>query len=214
MEGRRVRRGQEGMGTIPAFFLISISAFAVFLVAAMFVTGVAQRYLIPILKQKAVGLVDKVERRGPAPPVAGDSAVVAAPDSLRGLLTQIDTERARLEEEKLELRALRGSIDSVVVEFRNRQNAEAARQAVLFAKMLPEDAAQIMQALDDAALNAVLARMTPKAASRVMSKLDPARLARLAMEGIGTQALADLNVPPGAAAPAGSAPPAAGGGSQ
>lgn len=211
MDGTRRRRGQAGMGTIPAFFLISISAFVVFLVAAMFVTGVAQRYLIPILKQKAVGLANRLEGRAPVQPALVDSSTSEAPDSLRSLLTQIETERTRLDEEKLELRSLRGSIDSVVVEFRSRQNAEAARQAVLFAKMQPEDAALIMQGLDDPALNAVLTRMTPKAASRVMAKLDPARLARLAMEGIGTQALADLSVPPGAPAPAGSTPPASGG---
>ncbi|MFN8548495.1 MAG: hypothetical protein U0527_11200 [Candidatus Eisenbacteria bacterium] len=198
---RGTRRAEEGMGTIPAFFLISLSAFLVFLVAAMFMTGVAQRYLVPILKQKAIGLADTVEGRKPAASAADSSAADAPADSLRGLLTQIETERTMLDQEKLELRTLRGSIDSLMVNFKQTQSSEATRQAALLGKMLPDEAALILEQMDDASLNAVLTRMTPKQASRVMSKLDPSRMARLAMQGIGTETMADLSAPIGASAP-------------
>jgi len=190
------------MGTIPAFFLISISAFVVFLFAAMFMTGVAQRYLVPILKQKAVGLADAVEGRKSSAIAADSTAAAVTPaDSLRALLTQIETERTMLDQERFELRSLRGSIDSLMVDFKQTQGTEAARQAALLGKMLPDEAALILEQMDDASLNAVLTRMTPKQASRVMSKLDPARMARLAMQGIGTETMADLSPPIGASAP-------------
>ncbi|MBK8231926.1 MAG: hypothetical protein IPK72_15395 [Candidatus Eisenbacteria bacterium] len=203
------RRGQEGLGTIPAFFVISLSAFLVFLVVAMYATGVAQRYLMPILKAKALDLADTVEGRKPSA-AAADSASTAPQDSLRALLTQIETERVALAQEKDELASLRSEIDSVMTGFKALQSSEADRQAILLAKMTPDEAAMILEEMDDVALDAVLSRMTPKAASRVMGRIDPTRLARLAMEGIGADAMAEVAVPPGATAPT-SVPPQSGG---
>src|SRR5688572_27834591 len=97
---------------------------------------------------------------------------------------------------------MRGSIDSLLTNYRGQRSKEVARQAKLFASMLPEEAARILGAMDDASLVAVLGAMNARAASKLMGRLDPRRLSCLTMEGLGASGTAALEALDTSAAPA------------
>lgn len=186
------RRSERGAANILAVLVLTIGGFLVMVAGALFATGIAQRDLIPRLRAKALGLADRAQgKSSSAAPV--DSARVSSPeDSLRALLSQIETQRTLLESEREELSAMRGDIDSVLVRFRETQSKEALRQAKLLSAMKPDEAAGILARMDDASMHAVLLRMSNKAASKVMTKLDPDRLARLSMEELGVDAMSEV----------------------
>lgn len=190
------RQSARGMATVPAMLITIVGFGLVMLVAALFMTGLAQNHIWPRIQARIDQAVQAVKPGGDAP---SDSLVVAAPepdvapaDSLEALLAQVETQQEFLEAQHTELTQLRAQIDSLVVELETVQNAEVARQAKLFAAMRPEEAAAVLAAVDDRTLVAILRTMNARAASKLMPKLNPRRLARLSMDGIAASEIAQL----------------------
>ncbi|MEZ4649012.1 MAG: hypothetical protein R3E97_09560 [Candidatus Eisenbacteria bacterium] len=192
-------RGRESEAGVAAFLAILVTAVGFFLVAlvvTLWVTGLAEERIIPMIQQRietainGLPLIGKDEVPEPPPPAPGR----APSDSLQALVTQIETEKAFIETRERQLDYQRAEIDSVMAALATIQNDEVRRQAKLYAAMKPDEAARILYALDDATLVAILKNMNARAASKIMGRLDPRRLARLSMEGIGRAELAGVDM--------------------
>ncbi len=163
---------------------------AAMVVVALFLTGVAQREIVPRIRARAEEAITRsTAALRPAPAaeteVPADTVAAAPQDSLSALRVQIETERVFLEAQKQELAQMRAGVDSAMAERRRAQGTELGRQAKLLAGMKPVEAARILAAMDDASVAALLAKMNARAASKVMAQLDATRVARLALAAIG-----------------------------
>jgi flagellar motility protein MotE (MotC chaperone) len=197
---------------VGSLLLLVLGGGAALVVAVLFLTGLAQREIIPRIRERADRAVAMATKKAPPPAenkaslaVPSDSLPQSGADSLEALRTQVETQRQFLERQKQDLTRMRGSIDSLVGGYEARQGAELKRQAKLLAGMKAEEAARILQAMDDATVSALLARMNARAAALVLPKLDASRVARLTMAAIGTTEIGSTL--DGARPPA--APPAA-----
>jgi hypothetical protein len=192
-------------------------------VAALFMTGLAQRQIMPWARaraeramERAASVVKPGSKMPPAGTVGEPGAAGAIPlagstaggagtgggvgtvdgagnpagagavpgDSLRALSMQIETQRAFLAQREFELTRMRAGIDSLHQASKGIDDTERKRQAKLLAAMKPDEAARVLEQMDDATLALLLDAMSAKAAAKVMAKLDAGRVARLATRAV------------------------------
>jgi flagellar motility protein MotE (MotC chaperone) len=187
----KTQSGERGASTIGSILLLIFGGGAVLVVVLLFMTGLAQREIVPRIKARAEqAMAAATQKAQPAPAetaaVAADSTLHSGADSLEALRTQVETQKRFMEEQRQELSKMRGTLDSLVTRYTGGQNQELNRQAKLLAAMNADDAARILQAMDDATVSALLGRMNARAAAKLLPKLDASRVAHLAMAAIGT----------------------------
>jgi flagellar motility protein MotE (MotC chaperone) len=193
---------KKGIGTAGSLLILIFGGGAALVIISLFLTGLAQKELLPRLRErtgKAVAAATEKAKHGPLGRLTGEKTETAgrtslAPadsagsatrgDSLAALTTQLETQRAFLEREKSELLRVRSGIDSVMSRYSTAQGSELTRQAKLLAGMRPEEAAAVMESMDDAAISALVGKMSSRSASRTLAKLDARRVARLSMAAI------------------------------
>jgi flagellar motility protein MotE (MotC chaperone) len=185
------------MATILSMLAVVLGGGLVMLVATLFLTGLAQERIIPMIQLR----IEQAVSGEPAESAADSLASFEVPESslppADALAAQIETQKMFLQAQERELRAMRAQIDSLVAELETLHNDEVTRQAKLFAAMKPDDAASVLASVDDPTLVAILKAMNARAASQVASKIHPRRLAKLSMEGIAASEIAALiNSPP------------------
>lgn len=187
----------DGMATVLSMIAVVVGSGLVMLVAALFLTGLAQERIIPMIEAR----IDQAISGSPAEEAPADSLAAAEkseqplPGSEDALLAQIDTQKLFLQAQELELQRMRAQIDSLVAELETLHNDEVTRQAKLFAAMKPDDAASVLASVDDPTLVAILKAMNARAASQVAARIHPRRLAKLSMEGIAASEIAALTQP-------------------
>jgi len=188
------RRSEAGITTILSMLAVVVGSGLVMLVATLFLTGLAQERIIPLIQMR----IDQAISGKPAESASDSLASVeeTALPSPDALMAQIETQKMYLQSQERELQAMRAQIDSLVAELETLHNDEVTRQAKLFAAMKPDDAASVLAAVDDPTLVAILKAMNARAASQVASKIHPRRLAKLSMEGIAASELAALTNSP------------------
>src|SRR5690606_34743975 len=176
------RRSEAGITTILSMLAVVVGSGLVMLVATLFLTGLAQERIIPLIQMR----IDQAISGKPAESASDSLASVeeTALPSPDALMAQIETQKMYLQSQERELQAMRAQIDSLVAELETLHNDEVTRQAKLFAAMKPDDAASVLAAVDDPTLVAILKAMNARAASQVASKIHPRRLAKLSLEGI------------------------------
>ena len=188
---------ERGMSTVLAMLAICIGGGLVMFVGSLFLTGLAQKRIIPLMSARVdaaisslplVGEDDEGNEGGSADSTLG----ATAPDSVEAFLTQLETHRTFLDRQREDLLEMRADLDSLTIHFQTGQSEEVTRQAKLFAGMGETEAAKILRNVDDATLVAILRKMNSRAAAKVMAELDPRRLARLSMEGIGAEMFQEL----------------------
>jgi flagellar motility protein MotE (MotC chaperone) len=169
-------------------------------VAALFMTGLAQRQIMPWARARAERALERATsavKPGSKAPAGGagmeDLAATAADsagtggasrDSIQALSVQIETQKSFLAQREAELKRMRAGIDSLQQKTDVVDDAELKRQAKLFAAMKAEEAALVLGAMDDATLALLLDAMNAKAAAKVMAKLDAGRVARLTSRAV------------------------------
>lgn len=172
-------------------------------VAALFMTGLAQREILPRVRARAQRAMDRATSavkpgsKAPADGAGGvgvdsltagasDSAGVggASRDSVQTLSSQIETQKSFLAQREADLKRIRAGIDSLQQKTDVIDDTELKRQAKLFAAMKPAEAALVLGAMDDATLGLLLDAMNAKAAAKVMARLDAGRVARLASRAV------------------------------
>jgi flagellar motility protein MotE (MotC chaperone) len=166
-------------------------------VAALFLTGLAQQRILPMIQARIDQAVSSV-RSESAP--ADTASVDVLPEMTESgsadvLLAQIETQKIFLQAQEQELQRMRAQIDSLVTELETLHNTEVTRQAKLFAAMKPDQAAAVLASVDDPTLVAILKAMNARAASQVAAQIHPRRLAKLSMEGIAASEIASLANP-------------------
>lgn len=190
------RSGQIGSSSLGSLLGLLLGGGAALVVAALFMTGLAQRQIMPWARARAEQAMARatsaVKPGSKAPPTsaagepgaagaAGGTADSAAAKgfSLQALGAQIETQKTFLAQREAELARMRAGIDSLHQESKGIDDTERKRQAKLLAAMKPDEAARVLGQMDDATLSALLDAMSAKAAAKVMAKLDPGRVARL-----------------------------------
>ncbi len=174
-------------------------------VAALFMTGLAQERIVPWARGRAAQAIHRATsavKPGSDAPVTGamtepanaaggagfgaGSGGVAGRDSsgtsgaaLQALSMQIETQRAFLAEREAELARMRAGIDSLRQTNQAVDEIERKRTAKLLSAMKPEEAARVLEQMDDPTLALLLDSMNAKAAAKVMARLDAGRVARL-----------------------------------
>jgi flagellar motility protein MotE (MotC chaperone) len=188
-QATQTRPGESGASPLGSILALVFGGGAALVVLSLFLTGLAQNEIIPRVRDRAARAVAAhTPRKEPAAAVSAtpiDTLRTAPRDSLEALATQMETERQFLDGRKDELTRLRGGIDSLLTKHQEAQSKELIRQAKLLASMRPEEAAQVLAAMDDATVSALLETMNARAASKVLAKLDAQRVARLSMAAIG-----------------------------
>ncbi len=225
-----MRRGQAGSSSLGSLLGLLFGGGAALVVAALFMTGLAQRQIMPWARARAerameratsavkpgsnaptVGAVGGLGATGAAPlaggtpPRAGGTAggtgtgggagtaggtgnpadtAAAQGDSLQALSVQIETQKAFLAQREAVLTRMRAGIDSLHQANKGIDDTERKRQAKLIGAMKPDEAARVLEQMDDATLALLLDAMNAKAAAKVMAKLDAGRMARLASRAL------------------------------
>jgi hypothetical protein len=105
-------------------------------------------------------------------------------DSLQALSVQIETQKEFLAQREAELTRMRAGIDSLHQASKGIDDTERKRQGKLLAAMKPDEAARVLEQLDDPTLALLLDAMNAKAAAKVMAKLDAGRVARLTSRAV------------------------------
>lgn len=200
--GRAIRasatgeRGEAGALGVLVVFLAS----AVVLTGVMlFVTGVAQKGILPRVKARALRGIP--EQTGPEAAVAGvqpeTTSVQVMPipaepgevvevewsagqlDSLRALKQQIRVGQEAMDARIAEIRREAARLE----EERTIADKAAARRisnlAKIYSSMKPEAAARIMVHLDDETFTLVFNKINSRQAAKIFVFVDPARIARL-----------------------------------
>jgi len=176
-------------GAINVLGLVAIfAATAVLLTVVMlFVTGVAQRTIIPRLQQRAEQAVAEPAEGAASSPAAAEPSSAPPPagseatpfDSLRALRAQIRVEQARLEARSDTLAAQIAEWKQLRAAAENAAGERVAALAKIYATMKPEAAARALVRLDDETFERVLARIDRRQAGKILSLIDPERVARL-----------------------------------
>jgi hypothetical protein len=197
------RHGQAGSSPLGSILGLLLGGGAALVVAALFMTGLAQRQIMPWARARAEQAVERATtavKPGSQPPAGGaagagagdlagravDSTATAGAgrDSAQSLAVQIETQKSFLAQREAELKRMRAGIDSLQQKSVAVDATELKRQAKLFAAMKAEEAALVLGAMDDATLALLLDAMNAKAAAKVMARLDAARVARLASRAV------------------------------
>lgn len=202
--GMTVRRdGREGAGAAGSFFLLVIGGGVVMVVIGLFLTGLAQQHIIPYFRHRAQTAMERAKEQvgeklsrtaEPAPEeiVLHDEEEI---DNLAAFLTQAETQRKMLEEERRRLERVRTQIDSLMALSVSGQDGELTRQAKLLGGMRPEEAARVLAMMDDGSVRGIIGAMNPRDAAKVVAKMDARRVARLSMTAL-RQAEAGVQVRP------------------
>ncbi len=200
--GRRGRRGERGAAGPLGLVAVFLATAIVLTVAMLFVTGVAQRGILPRVRAKAFRAVPETPEATAPALAAGDRSAPggesdrdahasgqpqpdltpAQLDSLKALKAQIQTSRVslddRIAEAQQEARRL--------VEERSQADEEAEQRikalAKVYSSMKPEAAARVMAHLDDDTFARVLDKVDRRQAAKILTYIDPARVARLTQE--------------------------------
>lgn len=218
------RRGQAGSSSLGSILGLLFGGGAALVVAALFMTGLAQQQIMPWARARAERAMERatsaVKPGSKAPttgamgepgaagarPLAGGSAPLtggtasgartaggaAIPadaaagqgDSLQALSVQIETQKEFLAQREAELTRMRAGIDSLHQASKGIDDTERKRQGKLLAAMKPDEAARVLEQLDDPTLALLLDAMNAKAAAKVMAKLDAGRVARLTSRAV------------------------------
>ena len=180
------QRGAAGpLGLVAVFIACAV----VLTIIMLFATGVAQRGILPRLRNRAATAVSVEEAPATAAGArAGASATFevgsapAAIDSLRALKQQVRIEQQRLQERidrmseaTSQMKEARGIAD----EDAQKRTADLAK---IYSSMKPQSAAMVMVNLDDVTFQKVLAKLNTRQAAKILSFVDPVRVARLTEE--------------------------------
>jgi flagellar motility protein MotE (MotC chaperone) len=207
------RRGQTGSSPLGSILGLLFGGGAAMVVVALFMTGLAQRQIIPWARARAERAMEratsavqpgtKASTAGTAPgngsAARADSARGGAfpADSLQALSAQLETQKVFLAQRTAELGRMRAGIDSLREKSGTIDDLERKRQAKLFAAMKTDEAARVLGQMDDATLAMLLDAMNAKAAAKVLGKLDPGRVARLASRAVHRGELTGVDTPTG-----------------
>lgn len=197
------RRGQSGSSPLGSILGLLLGGGAILVVAALFMTGLAQREIMPRVQARAERAMERATSavkpgsKTPGEDAAGSAkdGLTAGPadsaraggapsDSVQTLSMQIETQKSFLVQREADLKRMRAGIDSLKQKTDSIDDAELKRQAKLFAAMKPDEAARVLGAMDDATLALVLDAMNAKAAAKVMARLDAGRVAALASRAV------------------------------
>ncbi len=196
------RRGSEGAGAAGSFVLLVIGGGLTMVVIGLFLTGLAQEHIIPYFRNRAQtameGARKKVEEKlSPQEEIVPEVAVSVEEevDTLAAFLTQAETHKKMLAEEKRELERVRAQIDSLRALSVSEQTEELTRQAKLLAGMRPEEAARVLSMMDDGSVRGIITAMNSRDAAKVVAQMDARRVARLSMTAL-RQAEASVQVRP------------------
>jgi flagellar motility protein MotE (MotC chaperone) len=177
-------RGAAGILGILAVFMATA---VLMLFVMLFVTGVAQRQILPRMQLRA-------EQAAPPLP-SGDSAdttrIEASPgvakpawspatiDSLRALKQQIRIQKQALDARITEMNTAAERLERERTLADDERDAEISEMAKVYANMKPLAAAQVMAHLDDKTFKLVFDKLNKRQAAKIMAFIDPARIARL-----------------------------------
>ena len=174
-------------GAANFFGMLAIFCATALLIAVLmlFVTGVAQRSIIPRLKARSQRAVPELVS---APEVVSKEVDISALatsaqlDSLRALKQQV-----RIEQEALEQRITNIQIEAADLMSKRQgadeeTSAKITKMAKIYSGMKPQAAAGVMSYLDDVTFMRVFTKIKPAQASKIMSYSDPVRMARLTKE--------------------------------
>jgi len=168
---------------------VFVACAVVLTVIMLFATGVAQRGILPRLRNRAATAVTVEDAPAKADAVqAGEDATLevgsapAAIDSLRALKQQVRIEQQRLQE-RIDLMA---EATTQMTEARDVAEADAEKAtadlAKIYSSMKPQSAAMVMVNLDDVTFQKVLAKLNTRQAAKILAYVDPMRVARLTKE--------------------------------
>jgi hypothetical protein len=188
---RRPSRGQRGSGNLFGFLIVLLASSATVFVGMMFATGVAQRGVLPRMRnvmKKPPPPAEMPAAKPPAPPSVVWRAAEAG--SLSVVRQRLEEEARRLEEEMARLRAALEARAAEIRKVREETDPEKRIQqmAKIYAGMKPADAARVLMGLDDAEAELLLTRLPARQASRILGNLDPRRAARLTRLVLGLEA--------------------------
>ena len=141
----------KGGSTLLSILAVAIGAALVLTVVTLFVTGVAQKEIWPEIFTDQGKNVSSVQIDDLVAELDGASDTIAYvwTDSLEARRTQLETESRRLDARQQELVRLRGEIESLLVRYAEIQDERLAREARLYGNMRPEEAAPVLEAMDD-----------------------------------------------------------------
>ncbi len=192
--GRQPVAGGEGGAAGLAGMLIIFAASALVITLVMlFVTGVAQRGILPRLKGKAdravpeaIAAGDAVTSPLDADALGGDGSPSTL-DSLRALREQIRVERVTLEDQIQELDGTRQRLQDERELAEEAATVRIASLAKVYSRMKPEVAARVMVYLDDETFAQVFAKLNQRQAAKIVAYLDPGRIARLTQKAASAE---------------------------
>jgi len=173
-------------GTTSILGLLAVfAATAIVLTGVMlFATGVAQRTLIPRLKQRAAGAVPPAPRTpevetaaaAPSPQVSAHGVPI---DSLRVLRAQLGVEQERLAAQSAALRELLDQWAAAQAAAADETSERIAGLAKVYSTMKPEAAARVMVRLEDEVFEQVFRQLDKRQAGKILAFIDPERVARM-----------------------------------
>lgn len=191
----RIRRGERGAAGPLGLLAVFVATAIVLTLVMLFVSGIAQRALIPRIRARAFRAAPPVAET--IKPVAPETPIVETPaemvaegvdsstaglDSLRALEHQI-----RMGRESLDQRIERQQAEAQrLINQRVGADADARRRitnlAKIYSSMKPEAAARVMAQLDDETFVLVLQKLNQRQAAKILVFIDPTRVARLTEE--------------------------------
>ena len=189
--GTAGERGAVGILGILAVF--AASAIVITLVM-LFVTGLAQRQLLPrmriraeqALPEKPVSEADALLAPAGvtgAPPSVGEPAAPkwspGALDSLKALKQQIRIGQEGLDARLEEVRRMTEQLQKERATADEAADARMAEMAKVYSNMKPQAAAQVMAYLDDKTFKQVFDQLNKRQAAKILAFINPARVARL-----------------------------------
>jgi len=180
----------KGGGNIVGLLATFAASALVITVVMLFVTGVAQRGILPRRQRRAVpaGPANEPAPAGATASAAADSSAGRAADpafallvadSLRALRDQVQMEQERLAAQNSALEQTMGSWQTARKESAAEADRRLADLAKIYGNMKPEAAARVLARLDDETFERVLARIEKRQAAKILALLDPERVARL-----------------------------------
>ncbi|MBU1701719.1 MAG: hypothetical protein KJ970_14760 [Candidatus Eisenbacteria bacterium] len=193
----------RGSGSALAFIAVLVASCLTIFVSMMFITGAAQRGVIPRVKKmmepdvievkaKENTISEMPKTKPKAPPVKWESAPW---DSIRTI------ERwRRVEEEDFEGRMsrLEGLLqvrlsESLATSESLTEEERVSRLVKIFSGMKPLEAARVLSGLTNAEAELLLTQMSPRQASKVLGALEPGRAARLSKRVLGLAPEPEVN---------------------
>jgi len=172
--------------------LFFVGFFVASMAAMLFVTGVFQQQIVPLMNGKL-----PAEVQGE---IVSEKLAEFDPDSALAVLQAIEVQREKLKAERDSLESLNARVSFKVEELRSQVKllAEAEKKheetveakpalnqqalaalAKLYSAMKPADTAEVFKELDDETVVQVLSKMKERQAAKVMELIDAGRAAKL-----------------------------------